>query len=158
VAEKERISVGVQAEGVQETLRAFRKLDKDAQKAAKEKVKEVSEVLARRIRSSSPGADPRYTALVASVKSGKDRVPVIRIGGRATPRVSGGGGPRELVIGMEFGADQAGPNAWRFPPRTPKRGKGNAGYWIFPTATREQSSIVKLWQDSLASSLEEWSN
>ncbi len=158
MAEKERISVGVQAEGVQETLRAFRKLDKDAQKAAKEKVKEVSEVLARRIRSSAPGADPRYTALVASVKSGKDRVPVIRIGGRATPRVSGGGGPRELVIGMEFGADQAGPNAWRFPPRTPKRGKGNAGYWIFPTATREQSSIVKLWQDSLASSLEEWSN
>ena len=157
MAEKERISVGIQAEGVKETLRAYRKLDKDAQNKAKDKVKEVSEVLAGRIRGSAP-ADRRYQALQQSVKSGRDRVPVIRIGGRATPRVSGGGGPRELVIGMEFGADQSGPNAWRFPPRTPRRGRGNAGYWIFPTATREHKNIVKLWQDSLDPVLKEWSN
>jgi hypothetical protein len=157
VAEKERISASVQVEGVQETLRAYRRLDKDAQKKAKDKVKQVSEVLAKRIRSSAP-ADPRYAALQQSVKAGRDRVPVIRVGGRATPKVSGGGGPRELVIGMEFGADQNGPNSWRFPPRTPRRGRGNAGYWIFPTATREQNNIVKLWQDSLDPVLKEWGN
>jgi len=155
VAEKERISMGVRAEGVQETLRAYRKLDKEAQKKAKDKTVEVSNVLAKRIRSSAP-ADPRYAMLEQSVKAGRDRVPVIRVGGRATPQVSGGGGPRELVIGMEFGADQSGPNAWRLPPRTPRRGRGNQGYWIFPTATREQTSIVKLWQDSLDPVLTEW--
>jgi hypothetical protein len=151
------VKMSVRADGVKETLKAYNKLDKDAKAKAKDKVKEVSEVLARRIRGSAPG-DPRYGILAQSVKAGRDRVPVIRVGGRATPRVSGGGGPRELVIGMEFGADQAGPNSWRLPPRTPKRGKGNAGYWIFPTATREQTSIVKLWQDSLDPVLNDWAN
>jgi hypothetical protein len=157
MSEKQRISMSVRAEGVDATLRAYKKLDKDAQKKAKDKTKEVSEMLAKRIRGSAP-ADPRYSALAQSVKAGRDRVPVVRIGGRATPQVSGGGGPRELVIGMEFGADRNGPNAWRFPPRTPKRGRGNAGYWIFPTAVREQTSIVKLWQDSLDPVLNDWAN
>lgn len=156
-AERESIRTGLQVEGAKEALAAFRQLDKDAQKRAREKTKEVSEVLARRIRAAAP-ADRRYAVLEQSVKAGKDRAPVIRIGGRQTPRVSGGGGPAQLVIGMEFGADQAGPNAWRFPPRTPKRGRGNAGYWIFPTASREQRSIVKLWQESLDPDMRRWAS
>jgi hypothetical protein len=153
----ERVKVGVQAEGVRETIRAFNKLDKEGKDKAREKTKQVSEYLARKMRGSAPPGK-RYAALEQSLKAGKDRVPVIRVGGRQTPRVSGGGGPAQLVIGMEFGADQSGPNAWRFPPRTPKRGKGNAGYWIFPTATREQNSVVKLWQDSLEPVIREWAN
>jgi len=91
------------------------------------------------------------------VKAGRDRVPVVTIGTRATPRVSGGGGPRELVIGMEFGADENGPNAWRFPPRTPKLGRGNAGYWIYPTARANQSEIINMWFKAMDDIIEEWS-
>lgn len=155
MAEKERIGVSIKFEGINETLRAFKQLDKGASEAAKVEATKIAEFLAARIRAKAP-SDPRYQNLAVSVKAGRDRVPVIRIGGRAGPKVSGGGGPRELVIGMEFGADQAGPNGWRFPPRTPRLGRGNAGYWIYPTAKRNQPEIVKLWKDSLDTSIQKW--
>ena len=157
MAASERVKIGVQVEGAKEALAAFRQLDKDAQKRAREKTKQISEVLAKRIRAAAP-PEKRYQNLAQSVRAGKDRAPVIRVGKLQTPRVSGGGGPAQLVIGMEFGADQNGPNAWRFPPRTPRRGRGNQGYWVFPTARSQQSSIVKLWQESLNQDLGRWAD
>jgi hypothetical protein len=156
VAERESIGVSVRLDGINETLKAFKKLDKEASKAAKEEAMKIAQVLADRIRARAP-TDKRYQNLVVSVKAGRDRVPVIRIGGRQTPRVSGGGGPAQLVIGMEFGADQNGPNGWRFPPRTPKLGRGNAGYWIYPTARANQSEIIKMWFDAMDKIINDWS-
>jgi len=156
VAERESIGVSVRFDGINETLKAFKKLDKEASKAAKEEAMKIAQVLADRIRARAP-TDKRYQNLVVSVKAGRDRVPVIRIGGRQTPRVSGGGGPAQLVIGMEFGADQNGPNGWRFPPRTPKLGRGNAGYWIYPTARANQSEIIKMWFDAMDKIINDWS-
>ena len=156
MAEKESIKFGVQIEGLSQTIKAFNRLDKDGKNAARDEVLKISQLLAERIRARAP-ADKRYQNLAVSVRAGRDRVPVIYIGGRATPRVSGGGGPRELVIGMEFGADQAGPNRWRFPPRTPKQGRGNAGYWIYPTLKANQDEITRLWFDAMDRIIEEWS-
>ena len=155
-AEKESVKIGVRIEGLDQTLKAYNKLDKDGKKAAKDEVVKISQLLAERIRSKAP-ADKRYQNLAVSVRAGRDRVPVITIGRLANPKVSGGGGPRELVIGMEFGADQAGPNAWRFPPRTPRLGRGNAGYWIYPTLRANQDEIVRLWFDAMDRIIEEWS-
>ena len=155
---KEGIAIGLGVEGVNETLKALRKLSKDANKDARDKAQEIAELLAARIRrrlQSNP--DTRYQNLAVSVKAGRDRVPVIRVGGRASPKVSGGGGPRELVIGLEFGADQTGPNGWRFPPRTPKRGRGNQGYYIFPTLIANQDEIIRLWFDAMDKLIDEWS-
>jgi hypothetical protein len=157
MAERETIGQTARIEGLNETLRAFKKLDKDASAAAKAEAQKIADILAARIRARAP-SDKRYQNLAVSVKSGKDRVPVIRIGGRQTPRVSGGAGPAQLVIGMEFGADQAGPNGWRFPPRTPKQGRGNAGYWIYPTAKANQQEIIKLWFDAMDKLIDEWSD
>jgi hypothetical protein len=156
MAEKERIGVSIKFDGINETLKAFKQLDKGASEAAKVEAGKIAEFLAARIRAKAP-SDPRYQNLAVSVKAGRDRVPVIRVGGRAGPKVSGGGGPRELVIGMEFGADQAGPNAWRFPPRTPRLGRGNAGYWIYPTARANQSQVIKMWFDAMDKIIAEWS-
>jgi len=156
MAEKESIGVRLRFEGLNETLAAFKTLDKEASKAAKVEATKIAEMLAARIRAKAPN-DKRYQNLAVSVRAGRDRVPVIYIGGRATPRVSGGGGPRELVIGMEFGADQNGPNGWRFPPRTPKLGRGNAGYWIYPTARANQSDIIKMWFEAMDNIIAEWS-
>ncbi len=156
MAEKESIGVAIRFEGINETLRAFRTLDKEASKAAKVEATKIAEFLAARIRAKAP-TDKRYQNLAVSVKAGRDRVPVIRIGGLANPKVSGGGGPRELIIGMEFGADQNGPNAWRFPPRTPRLGRGNAGYWIYPTARAHLSEVIKMWFDAMDKIIAEWS-
>jgi hypothetical protein len=159
VSAKDTIPIGLEVEGVKETLKALRKLDKEAQKEGRDKALEIANILASRIRdrlNSSP--DPRYRALAVSVKAGRDRVPVIRVGGRANPKVSGGGGPRELVIGMEFGADQTGPNAWRFPPRTPKLGRGNKGYYIYPALKANQDEIIGLWFDAMDKLLNDWAD
>ena len=155
-AEKESIKASFQIEGMQETIKAFNRLDKDGKNAARDEVMKISQLLAERIRAKAP-SDRRYQNLAVTVRAGRDRVPVIYIGGRATPKVSGGGGPRELIIGMEFGADQAGPNAWRFPPRTPRLGRGNAGYWIYPTLRANQDEIIRLWFDAMDRIIEEWS-
>ena len=155
---KEGIAIGLGVEGVNETLKALNKLNKDSRKEVKDKAQEIAELLASRIRArlqSNP--DTRYQNLAVSVKAGRDRVPVINVGGRATPRASGGGGPRELVIGLEFGADQAGPNGWRFPPRTPTRGRGNQGYYIFPTLIANQDEIIRVWFDAMDKLIDEWS-
>jgi hypothetical protein len=159
VSDKESIGLGIEVDGIRETLKALRKLDKDAQKEGREKALEIANILADRIRerlNSDP--DPRYRALAVSVKAGRDRVPVVRVGGRASPKVSGGGGPRELVIGMEFGANQNGPNAWRFPPRTPKLGRGNQGYYIYPALKANQDEIIRLWFDAMDKLLNDWAD
>jgi len=156
-ADKEAVRVSVKFEGVTETLAAFKKLDKDASKAAKEEATKIAQILADRIRARAP-SDKRYQNLAVSVKAGRDRVPVIYIGQRQTPRVSGGAGPAQLVIGMEFGADQRGPNGWRFPPRTPRLGRGNAGYWIYPTVRANQSEIIKMWFDAMDKIINDWSD
>jgi hypothetical protein len=153
----EKVPISTQVEGVEQTIKAFNRLDKDAKKDARQSVLKVSERLASKLRASAP-AGIRYQNLAASIRTKADRAPKVDIGRLANPKVSGGGGPRELIIGMEFGADQSGPNAWRFPPRTPRQGRGNAGYWIYPTAKRNQSEIVKLWRDSLNASIQKWSS
>lgn len=156
MADKESIGAAFQVEGMRDTIRAFNKLDKDAKTAARIEVQKIAELLAARLRA-YPSRDPRYNNLAVTVKAGRDRVPVIRVGGRAGPKVSGGGGPRELIIGMEFGADQSGPNGWRFPPRTPRQGRGNEGYWIFPTVKANQDEIIRLWFDAMDRIMKEWS-
>jgi hypothetical protein len=156
MAEKESIGIAVKFDGINETLAAFKKLDKGASDAAKVEATKIAQFLADRIRARAP-SDKRYQNLAVSVRTGRDRVPVIRIGALANPKVSGGGGPRELIIGMEFGADQAGPNGWRFPPRTPRLGRGNAGYWIYPTARAHQNEVIKMWFDAMDKIIAEWS-
>ena len=156
-AQRETVSQGLEIEGLKETLRAFRTLDKEASKEARDKAQEIAGKMAGYIRSAAP-ADIRNQNLASSVRAGRDRVPVVKVGGLANPKVSGGGGPRELVIGMEFGADPRGPNAWRFPPRTPRLGRGNVGYWIYPTARSRQREIGNLWQESMKQIIDKWSD
>jgi hypothetical protein len=153
----EKVPVSIQVDGLEDTLKAFNRLDKDSKKKAREAVLKVSDRLASKLRASAP-TDVRYQNLAASIRTRPDRNPKVNIGKLANPKVSGGAGPRELLVGMEFGADQSGPNGWRFPPRTPRYGNGNAGYWIYPTARRNQPEIVKLWRDSLDASIREWGN
>jgi hypothetical protein len=141
--------------GVNETLRALSKLGKDARAATKDKVQKIANYAAQQTRMAAP-RDPRYAALGQNAKAIRDRVPVVEYGGAKKAGVSGGATLTQLVYGMEFGAYQEGRNGWRFPPRTPRQGRGNQGYWIFPTASRIQPDIAKLWLDALDEIAEEW--
>jgi len=147
-------SAGVTVEGLREASRAVSRLDKDTQKAVRTEVQKVADLIARRTASAGRRVGGRSALVAQSARAGKARTPVVRFGGASPAGVSGGASMGDLVFGMEFGADQSGPNGWRFPPRTPRYGRGNEGYWIFPTARTMGPEIVELWASALDRAIE----
>jgi hypothetical protein len=107
---------------------------------------------------------PRQTAIVAqTVRANKDRIPNVTIGG-SRGRASGGANAGILLFGNEFGSDRntfgsAGnfPNGgYKFPARTPREGRGNRGYWIFPTLKAMQPEITRRWKNAVGEVYENW--
>jgi hypothetical protein len=162
-----KMSGGAAVEGLRETLRAFSKLDKDTQKAARDEVQKVANLLAREIAAAGNRGDRRTAFVADSVRGTRERTPVVKIGAaRRMPVSRGGQGPRasDLMFGMEFGSSggvdnptvRGGAPGWRFPDRSPRRGRGSEGYWIFPTARRQQPRVVDLWANALEKAARDW--
>ncbi len=97
--------------------------------------------------------DPEAAVRVASTtKVLSDRVPKIRIGNTKRGLFSGGATVNEVLFGNEFGAAK---NSYgnmgmknggrRFPPKTAKVGRGNEGYYIFPTIRALSPFIRDEW-------------
>ena len=156
----------IEVEGLKPTLRAFSKLDKDVQKAARDEVQKVANMLAREIAAAGRRQGDRRSQFVAgTVRGTRERTPVIKVGKATRMPVSRRGqGPRasDLMYGMEFGSAGVGGKAtdlptirggkpgWRFPERTPRKGRsGNVGTWIYPTAADQQPRVVSLWAAAL---------
>jgi hypothetical protein len=156
------LSAEAYVEGYRETLRAFSKLDKDVQNAARDEVQKVSAMLGAEIAAAGRATGDRRNAFLAStLRPKRDRAPMLLIGGKQTMPVSRPGRPPSaghLIYGMEFGANQDGRNGWRFPPRTPKRGRGNEGYWIYPTLRRQGPKVVEMWSAALEKAAAGWSD
>jgi hypothetical protein len=162
---------GAAIEGVNETLRAYNKLGKEARKATKQEVMKVAERVAQRTAAAGRARGGRDALLAGTAKVRMDRVPIVEYGGKQRAGVSGGATFNQLVYGMEFGSLGMGAKAtdrasgrpsnrtpgWRFPPRTPRKGAtGNEGYWIFPTAARMGPEIAELWLTALDKIAQEW--
>ena len=64
-------------------------------------------------------------------------------GGTTQLNPSKGGGPG-LLAGMEFGSKRYK----QFPRRTTRQGKGNAGYFIYPTLRAIQPYLVRQWEQA----------
>ncbi len=72
--------------------------------------------------------------------------------GFATQRFSGGGTTQKLWAGYEFGS-----NRYRqFPRRTPNKGRGNSGYFIYPTLRKIQPELVRKWEEAFDTILKKW--
>ena len=72
--------------------------------------------------------------------------------GFAAQKYSGGATTQQLWPGMEFGS-----NRWKqFPRRTPRLGRGNQGYFIYPTLTENQVELIRKWEQSFDRILREW--
>jgi hypothetical protein len=147
-------------------LKALNKMDDDSKKALKDDVAAISSWTAGGIRMAGyVGAPmPRQTAIVAqTVRANKDRIPNVTIGG-SRGRASGGANAGILLFGNEFGSDRntfgsAGnfPNGgYKFPARTPREGRGNRGYWIFPTLKAMQPEITRRWKAAVGEVYENW--
>ena len=146
-------------------LKALSQMDKEAQLQLKDDVHAISKWTAQGIIYSSYGAFmPAQAAIVAqTVRANRDRLPNITIGG-SKGRASGGANAGQLLYGNEFGGERnaynsqsAFPNGgYRFPARSPREGRGNKGWWIFPSLVRMQPMIRQRWEEAVNKVMDNW--
>lgn len=145
---------------IRDLLKDLSKMDSESQKQLKDEVASISAWTATQIKhAASDTPYPKQSERIAeSIKFNRDRVPNVTIGG-SKGRFSGGsagakgGRSGDVLFGNEFGAyptSEGGrfPNGGRrFPFRTPiaPSGKGNTGYWIFPTMRSIQPELSRRW-------------
>ncbi len=147
-------------------LKALNQMDKESQFVLKDEVYSISTWTAQGIKQAGFAHPfyPRQAAVVAAtVRPARDRVPTVYVGG-TKGRASGGANAGQLLFGNEFGGNRNAignqsafkNGGFRFPPRTPREGRGNAGYWIFPTLKSLQPEIKKRWFAACNKVMDNW--
>ena len=144
--------------------RTFSKMDE----IAKDDMKRVANDIAIEAASAVGSAlqsTPQGQALARSIRVSKSKTtPYFTVGG-STPRLANGTPVGEIALGVEFGAYQNRPRKRKsgqytgykqFQPRSPREGRGNAGYFIFPTLKALQPYITKRWVDEVDRIRREW--
>lgn len=166
MAERSTISIRPDQTQLRGLYSAFKAMDEDANGALKDDVASISNWTATAIKQAAFGFSPmpRQAAIVAqTVRFNRDRVPNVTIGG-SKGRASGGANAGQLLFGNEFGGNRntkggasTFPNGgYKFPARSPKEGRGNKGYWIFPTVKLLQPEITARWKLAVEKVLNNW--
>jgi hypothetical protein len=164
MAEKQRINVKMDiTPEIRALLKDLNEMDKESKNELKEKVKGISSWVAEEIKTAASYA-PMYKQamrVAQTTRANKDRVPSVTIGGSRV-KFSGGAVSGDVLIGSEFGADPTSVNGQfpnggrRFPFRSPQRGQGSEGYWIYPTLRLAQPRITREWHEACDDVLANW--
>lgn len=135
--------------------RAFKAMDDQAIEAAKKESSALAEFAADRIKQTAATRTVSGTA-ARRIADGVKVSKTSKIGefsyGFARQKFSGGGSTLDLVYGMEFGSNRFK----QFPKRTPNKGRGNSGYFIYPTLRQIQPELVRKWEEAFSNILKEW--
>ena len=135
--------------------KAFKAMDDEAVNQAKAASAEIAEMLKDKIIAKAQtrriaGKSAQRIAEGAKV-SKSSKIGELSFG-FAAQKYSGGATTQQLWPGMEFGS-----NRWKqFPRRTPRLGRGNQGYFIYPTLTENQVELIRKWEESFDRILREW--
>jgi hypothetical protein len=172
MAEKQTISVRMDiTPEIRALFKTLNEMDKESKTELKQKVKGIASWVAEDIKRAAAhapmGAQASQVAL--SVRANLDRTPNVTIGGSKKAKVSRKITERnpaptvgQLLYGSEFGADPTSVNGQfpnggrRFPFRSPQRGQGSEGYWIYPTLRSNQPRITKEWHEAVDNVLSNW--
>jgi hypothetical protein len=136
-------------------IKAFKAMDDEAVDQAKSTSNALATFAADKIKATAYGRTVASEA-VRRVAEGVRISKSSKIGefsyGFAGQRFSGGATTQILWPGLEFGS-----NRYRqFPRRTPNRGRGNSGYFIYPTLRQIQPELVRQWEDAFSDILKKW--
>ena len=140
---------------LRDILKAFKAMDDGAADAAKRESSALAEFAVGAIKETAA------TRIVASkavqrVADGAKVSKSSKIGefsyGFASQRFSGGGTTQILWAGLEFGSNRFK----QFPRRTPRKGRGNSGYFIYPTLRSIQPELIAKWEKAFDNILKEW--
>ncbi len=134
---------------------AFKAMDDEAVDAAKRESSALATYAANEIKSYSLSrrfGQSAVSRIVQGVRVSKSS----KIGelsyGFASQRLSGGGSTRDIWAGYEFGSNRYP----QFPRRTPRRGRGNSGYFIYPALRKIQPELIRQWEEALSKIMKEW--
>ena len=134
---------------------AFKAMSDEAVDAARRESSALAEFAAAKIKDAAATRTVNPTA-VQRIASGVKISKTSKIGefsyGFASQKFSGGGSTRYLWAGFEFGSNKYK----QFPNRTPNRGRGNSGYFIYPTLRQIQPQIIAQWEDAFSKILKEF--
>jgi hypothetical protein len=164
MAEKQTIKVQMDiTPEIRALFKTLNEMDKESKNELKEKVKGIAGWVAEEIKTAASYA-PMYKQaqrVAQTTRANKDRVPSITIGGSRV-KFSGGAVSGDVLYGSEFGADPTSVNGQfpnggrRFPFRSPQRGRGSEGYWIYPTLRLAQPRITREWHEAVDNVLDNW--
>jgi hypothetical protein len=134
---------------------AFKAMSEEATDAAKRESNALAEFAAAKIKDAAATRTVNPAA-VQRIASGVKVSKTSKIGelsyGFASQKFSGGGSTRDLWAGFEFGSNKFK----QFPTRTPNRGRGNSGYFIYPTLRQIQPQIIAQWETAFNKILKEY--
>lgn len=153
---KETVSVKINDADLRELQRAIFRMEKAVKDDLKSDVMDIARDSVPEFQRSAQTT--RQRQLKPTVKARKDVTPIIEFGGPQSAGVSGGASYSQMLFGTEFGANNAFlRNGGRsFPKRSPRAGRGNRGYWIFPTAKKLQPTILRRWYQTVDNVLDKW--
>ena len=136
-------------------LKAFKAMDDQAIQEARTESNALATYAANEIKVSALGRQVSGAG-VRRVAEGVRISKSSKIGefsyGFASQRFSGGGTTQKLWAGLEFGSNRYS----QFPRRTPNRGRGTSGYFIYPTLRKIQPELVRKWEEAFATILKKW--
>lgn len=133
------VTITISAEGVRETIAAFRALPRDATNELRQASLDLAGDLATDARAAGTAEGSQAALVATTVRAVRDRVPVVQAGG--TKRLGSRRKPAwKLLFGSEFGS-----NEYR---QFPREHQGREGIWFFPTIERNSASIAARWREA----------
>ena len=140
---------------IREVVRAFKAMDDVAIEEAKKVSGALADYALGKIKEAA-GTRTVATKVATRIADNGKVSKTSKIGeislGFASQRFSGGGTTKSLWGGMEFGSNRFK----QFPRRTPTLGRGNKGYFIFPTLKAAQPHIISEWQEAFSKIIKEF--
>ena len=156
-APKDTITIKIEDQDIFAILRTFKNMDQIASKDLRDVAQELAGEVANALQAAASFADAKggnarqASAVAQTIKVNRDRVPSISIGG--SKGVTSSNAPAGVILfGSEFGSSKYK----QFPKRSPKDGRGNVGYWLFPTLKMMQPRIREKWVQGVDKIREEW--
>ena len=146
--------------------KTFKNMDEIAQNDMNRAAQQIAIEAASAV-GSALQATPQGQALARAIKvSPKSKTPFFTVGGSSV-KLKNGTPVGEIALGVEFGAYQDRPRKRKgkstnyvgyrqFQPRSPREGRGNAGYFIFPTLKALQPEITRRWVEEVDRIRREW--
>ena len=140
---------------IREVIKAFKAMDVTAVEEAKKVSGALADYALGKIKEAAGTRTVATKVATRIADNGKvsksSKVGEISLG-FASQRFSGSGTTKSLWGGMEFGSNRFK----QFPRRTPTLGRGNAGYFIFPTLKAAQPYIIREWQEAFSKIIKEF--